>query len=222
MRPLAILTVIFAITAPTSALSLSLRENYERLRGEAAAALSEDRVADATVLATQAFSQFPNGAKVTFSPDHMNVVATITPAGNSTYRMTLDLSQFKAWLTKYDYWNNFVPRQPQPTIGPQAPYREARPKQTPYSLNPTGMQPSTFQGEGYKQTRRAAQPETSDEERRVTAREEMLDRLAIQRFPWAGSDAEARERYKNELRKLLYDLDEAARDNSLSVRVKRH
>jgi hypothetical protein len=89
----------------------------------------------------------------------------------------------------------------------------------PMRYTPQGKRAVDAQGRNVDQIKAAGGGD--DEEARVTKREEMLDRLAFKRFPQAYGGADQREAYKAQLRKHLYDLDEAAQGNSYSVRIKR-
>jgi hypothetical protein len=113
MKPISSLlsSAILAISLANAGGTLTPREDYERLRAEAAAALAQGKLVDATQLATRAFSQLPNGSKVSFHPGDNSVVVNITYVSSATHRMTLALPQFKAWLDEHDYWANFTPRQ---------------------------------------------------------------------------------------------------------------
>lgn len=127
-----LITTILVIPVAKAGDTLTPRENYERHRAEAAAALSRGKIADATTLATRAFSQLPDGSKVTFDPGENNVVVTITYASsNKTHQLTLALSQFKAWLDEHDYWGNFTSRPTSNYAKSVAPFKEQRKEQRP-------------------------------------------------------------------------------------------
>jgi hypothetical protein len=104
-----ILVVFFLETG--AAVSETARESYDRYRTQAAAALSQGNLANATSLATQAYSNFPDGTRIVFVPNDNGVAATIMYPTSKTMRQQLTLTQFKIWLTElteYDYWSDFA------------------------------------------------------------------------------------------------------------------
>ena len=104
-----ILVVFFLETG--AAVSETARESYDRYRSKAAAALLQGNLANAASLATQAYSNFPDGTRIVFVPNDNGVAATIMYPTSKTMRKQLTLAQFKIWLTElteYDYWSDFA------------------------------------------------------------------------------------------------------------------
>jgi hypothetical protein len=110
------MVVLMTVGGTGIVLSETAREEYNHFRAEAAAALSEGKIADATNLATRAFSHMSDGvSNITFRPAHNGVVAMVTRPNQRPYQYEVQLtySQFDEWLRDAGQYGFVMSRVPQ-------------------------------------------------------------------------------------------------------------
>jgi hypothetical protein len=147
-----LLAILITVGGTGIVLSETDRQKYDHFRAEAAAALSQGKIADAVTLATQAYSDMPNGSNITFTPAENGVAATIAYSGRPPLKMMLTLSQFNAWLD--DYWSNYS--------GPPAQQRASQslpPPRQQHTL-PAWPGPRAAQQDATRETRKYRPPLT--------------------------------------------------------------